>query len=440
MIDKVRKTIEEYLMIKEGESVLCCLSGGADSVALLLCLSRLGYDIRAMHINHCLRGEESDRDERFCRELCNRLGIDLTVERIDVKGFCARSGCSTEEGARKLRYEAFERSDCDRIATAHTLSDSFETALFNLARGTAVKGLCGIPPLRGRIIRPLIGCTRAEIEEFLSEQGQDFVTDSTNLTDDYSRNRIRHAVVPALKSINPEAEQAFARTARSLHMDDFCLGKEAEDLLEKARTPNGWSTDILGSARWSVMSRAVVMILKDHGVSYDNARINEMCTLARGGVGRICLSGELYAFASGGELRIAVPDPEEEREVAVTGDCEFELCGKRISVVITDKSQLESKIHRMFTYIALDYDKIKGEILVRTRRSGDSIRLRERGCTKTLKKLFNEKIPLEKRASVLLLCDREGVLAVEGIGAAERAAVTDDTRKFLLFCIGKNIP
>lgn len=435
MLDKVRSTIEKYQMIKEGETVLCCLSGGADSVALLLCLSELGCRVSAVHINHCLRGEESDRDERFCIDLCGRLGIPLRVERVDVKGYCREHGCSTEEGARRLRYEAFERQDCHRIATAHTLSDSFETALFNLARGTAVKGLCGIPPVRGRIIRPLIECTRDEIERFLADKGQGYVTDSTNLTDDYSRNKIRHKVIPVLKSINPEAEQAFARTARSLHMDDFALCKDAEKLLERSRVANGWSTDILGGARWAVMSRAVRMILEEWGISYDSARVNELCTLARGGVGRVCLSGDLYAFASGGVLRIARPDPAENREVTVDSDCEFELCGKKVSIVITDKSKIEHKVHKMFTYITLDYDKIKGVIAVRTRRGGDSIRLEGRGCTKTLKKLYNECVPYEKRESTLLLCDSEGVAAVEGIGAAERAAVTEKTVRVLLFGI-----
>lgn len=420
-------------MIKEGESVLCCLSGGADSVALLLCLSKLGYRVSAMHINHCLRGEESDRDEQFCRQLCRKLGIELTVEKVDVKGYCAKNGFSTEEGARRLRYESFERSDCSRIATAHTLSDSFETALFNLARGTAAKGLCGIPPLRGRIIRPLIECTRADIEQFLSEQGQDYVTDSTNLTDDYSRNRIRHAAVPALKSINPEAERAFARTAKSLRMDDFCLRKEAEALLGKAETPNGYSTSILGSARWAVMSRAITKLLEDNSVSYDNARVNEVCCIARSGIGKLCLSGDLYAIASGGEFRIARLVDTESREVTVESDCEFELFSKKVSIVIGDKSQIEHKVHKMFTYIALDYDKIKGVIAVGTRRPGDSIRLAGRGCTKTLKKLYNERIPLEKRASALLIRDDDGVLAIEGLGAAERASVSEDTEKILLF-------
>lgn len=433
MLQKVKNTIEKYLMIKEGESVLCGLSGGADSTALLLCLKELGYDVRACHINHNLRGAESDRDEQFCRELCERLGVPFTAVSVDVKGLCAETGMSTEEAARVLRYREFERIGCDVTATAHTLSDSFETALFNLARGTAAKGLCGIPPKRGSIIRPLIEVTREEVEAFLAERGQPFVTDSTNLSDDYSRNRIRHSVVPVLKSINPDAEHAFARTARVLHMDDFTLRCEAEELLKSSRTPKGWSAVILGGARWAVMSRAMVMILEERGIPYDNARINELCTLARGTVGRVCLSGELYAFASDNEFRIAVPAKPTDKEIKVTGEGDHELCGKQITVRIIKKAQYVNKVHNLFTYIPLDYGKIKGELVIRTRRAGDSIRINGRGCTKSLKKLFNERVPFEERESTLLLCDSEGVIAVEGIGCAERTAPDDSTENILCF-------
>lgn len=435
MLEKVRKTIEKYQMIKEGETVLCCLSGGADSVALLLCLRSLGFSIRAMHINHCLRAGESDRDEQFCLELCKRLGVELTVKRVDVKGYCAETGASTEEGARQLRYDAFGQAPCDRIATAHTLSDSFETALFNIARGTAFKGLCGIPPVRGRIVRPLIECTRDEIERYLAEQGQTFVTDSTNLTDDYSRNRIRHNAVPALKTVNPDAEHAFARLAQSIARDDSYLTDLACELLERARTDHGYSLDVMRRAHPSLLTRAVVILLTEKKLPYSEARVTELCEIIMNG-GRVCLSGDIFAYASTGVFRIAETTAPDLQEITVTGDCKFSLCGKNVSILITDRTQFEHKIHKMFTYIALDYDKIKGVIVVRTRRSGDRIRLHERGCTKTLKKLFGETVPAEMRDSVLVMCDSEGVLAAEGFGAAERAAVSDDTRRVLIFSVG----
>lgn len=435
MLDKVRETIRKYDMLKEGKAVLCGLSGGADSVTLLLCLCELGYEVSAVHVNHHLRGEEADRDEVFCRELCKRLGVPLSVEHIDVKGYCEVTGDSCEEGARKLRYEVFERSSIERIATAHTLSDSLETAVFNLARGSGAKGICGIPPVRGRFVRPLICCTREEIEQFLRSRGQDWVTDSTNLSDDYSRNRIRHGVIPVLKALNTDAEHAFERLAVSLRADDEYLFREAAKLLGDAESWNGCSIGKLKEAAEPVLSRAVILLLGRNGLPYDSARVNELCGMIRGGTGRVCLSRDIYALASGGEFRIAALTESTDECVTVTEGGKYELCGKQISIVISDKKQIDHKINKLFTYIALDYAKIKGVISVRTRRSGDSIRLQGRGCTKTLKKLFSESVPLEKRGSVLLLCDEDGAAAVEGFGAAERCAVDDTTETVLLFGI-----
>ena len=209
MIEKVRNTVEKYHMANTEESVLCCLSGGADSVALLLCLHEIFPQVRACHINHQLRGEESLRDECYCVEICQKLGVPIEVRRVDAKEYAQKLGKSVEEGARILRYQIFEEMGCDKIATAHSLSDCIETAIFNFARGTGITGLASIPPVRGKIIRPLIECSRAEIEAFLSQRGVDWVTDSTNLTDDYTRNRIRHNIVPQLRQINPSLEKTM---------------------------------------------------------------------------------------------------------------------------------------------------------------------------------------------------------------------------------------
>ena len=433
MLDKVRRTISEYGMLKEGEAVLCGLSGGADSVTLLLCLRELGYEVEAMHVNHRLRGGESDRDEEFCRRLCERLGVPLAVECVDVNGYCAETGTSCEEGARELRYAAFERSPVEKIATAHTLTDSLETAVFNLARGTGARGLCGIPPVRGRFIRPLINCTRQEIEEYLSRRGQGYVTDSTNLEDEFSRNRIRHGILPVLRGLNPGAEAAFGRLSRSLRADDeylFCL---AARLLGEAKCREGYGTDKLAEAEEPVLSRAVILLLKESGTAYDSGRVAELCGMIRRRGGKVCLSGNVYALCSGGVFRIAEPAEASHEALTVEGEGEYEVCGRRISIIIAKKDQISCKINKMFTYTAADYDKIKGVISIRTRRGGDSIRLEGRGCTKSVKKLFAERIPSERRERVLLVCDGEGPGMIEGFGTAERWAADDGTERLLLF-------
>lgn len=173
MLDTVKRTISDYMMLETGENVLVALSGGADSTVLLLSLRELGYPVRAFHLNHCLRGAESDRDEAFCRRLCEKLGVELTVERVDIAA--AAGDSAVEETARRIRYARLEyAAHGAKIAVAHNADDNLETMLFHLVRGTGAKGLTGIPPVRGRIIRPLIEVERREIEAFLRERGPGF--------------------------------------------------------------------------------------------------------------------------------------------------------------------------------------------------------------------------------------------------------------------------
>ena len=231
MLDTVKRTIFDYMMLETGENVLVALSGGADSAALLLSLRELGYPVRAFHLNHCLRGAESDRDEAFCRRLCEKLGVELTVERVDIAA--AAGDSAVEETARRIRYARLEHAAHGaKIAVAHNADDNLETMLFHLVRGTGAKGLMGIPPVRGRIIRPLIEVERREIEAFLRERGQDFVTDSTNADTAYTRNRLRQEVVPVLRELNPQAAQAAARLSRQLRQDETCLQSYAQTCVQ----------------------------------------------------------------------------------------------------------------------------------------------------------------------------------------------------------------
>lgn len=204
-------------LLPQNGGVLCAISGGADSVYLLcrLCELResLGLRVWAAHYNHCLRGAESDRDEDFVRALCAGLGVEAYFGRGDVAAFARENGLGTEGAARRLRYEFLEQTadalGADAIATAHTADDNAETMLLNLARGAGLRGLCGIPPRRGRVIRPILGVTREEIDAYLEGQGVAHVEDSSNAGDDYARNRIRHHAVPALRSVNPEFPEAL---------------------------------------------------------------------------------------------------------------------------------------------------------------------------------------------------------------------------------------
>ena len=225
MLTKVYKFIKDNNMICRGDTVVCGLSGGADSVALLISMSelseKLGISVEALHVNHCLRGTESDGDEQFCRELCARLNVPFKAISCDVRSYAEQYSLSTEEAARKLRYDIFrEHSKGKKLATAHNANDNRETVILNLARGTGIKGLAGIPMIRGNIIRPLLTVTRKEIEDFLAKRSQPYVTDSTNLSDDYTRNKIRHRILPLLSEINSSAVETSINSINTVREEN----------------------------------------------------------------------------------------------------------------------------------------------------------------------------------------------------------------------------
>ena len=207
MRDNILRYLRENGLIDPGATLVCAVSGGKDSVCLLhvmLSLQKeLSITVEAAHLNHQLRGAESDRDEAFVRNLCDSLGVRLTVSRADVLSRCKQTGESVEEAARVLRYQFFE-SLGKPVATAHTQDDNLETVLLNLVRGTALRGLCGIPPKRGKIIRPMLCVSRAEVETYLEQHALSHVEDSTNASSLPLRNRLRHEVVPLLMRENPK--------------------------------------------------------------------------------------------------------------------------------------------------------------------------------------------------------------------------------------------
>ena len=220
MWSKVEGFIVKHKMLDHSKLSLVALSGGADSVALLLLLHEHGYRVHAAHCNFHLRGDESDRDERFCVELCQRLGVELHRAHFDTRAYAELHGVSIEMAARELRYGWFEQLRRDVgaavVCVAHHRDDSVETVILNLIRGTGLRGLTGIKPRNGAIVRPLLCVSRAEIEHFLAERGQKYVTDSTNLEADVQRNKIRLEVLPLLRELNPAVVENIRRTAENL--------------------------------------------------------------------------------------------------------------------------------------------------------------------------------------------------------------------------------
>ena len=425
MQNKVLKTVQKYNMIQKGDKICVALSGGADSVALLHVLyslkDELDFSLSALHINHMLRGEESDRDERFAIEICDLLGVEITVKTVNVNALCEKSGESVELTARNARYEMFSQFTGFKIATAHTATDNVETVLINLTRGTALKGLCGIPPIRDNIVRPLIDCTREEVEDYCAQNGLSFVTDSTNLSDDYTRNLIRHNVTPVLRNINPSFSKTVRRSCENIAFDADFLSKVADELYCKNKNEN--SVSLPPDTHRAISSRVIGKLIFDvTGKNADSLHINEVC-----GVLGKNKKIELFAGYSATVKKCVVTIEKSADQPAK------EFYVSKQTLAIKDFKNL-SNVNNLLLKSAIDCDKICGEIILRTRKTGDSIKLCGRNGTKDLRKLYNEcKIPLTQRKNLPVAADDGGVVWVCGVGVSERVCVDKNTKTVLLF-------
>lgn len=438
-LEEVKRVIEHHSMLKDCSGVVAAVSGGCDSSVLLHILWRLStemnFKILCAHINHNLRGGESDRDEAFVRSLCEKYGIECRVLSANVAEYAERNHLSTEEAGRKLRYEFFEHcadelSENARIATAHSLSDCAETFVFNSARGASLSGICGIPPVRGRIIRPLIEFSREQIEAYAGEHGVEFVTDSTNLTDEYTRNKIRHGVIPVMKEINPGFEKAFLRLMKNLGETRNFIDSEAKRLLDEARTEGGFDGRILEKAHPAIKNRAAAEILDFFGFRFDNERTLRLSERFGEKDFKEELSEGGYLVQKNGIIKRETK-PDETKKIPEFPFSEGEILlipGKKAEIRILSEEELKNsyKFNNIVLKDTFDFDKIQGSAVIRSRKTGDKADIH--GGTKSLKKLFiEEKIPSEKRNSVAVVSDEEGVVWIEGLGAARRARLSEKT-------------
>ncbi|MBQ6018882.1 MAG: tRNA lysidine(34) synthetase TilS [Clostridia bacterium] len=445
MKNKLIFTVEKYRMPLKGRRVVVGFSGGSDSAALLSILNELAPDwelaLTAAHVHHGIRGAEADRDEAFVREFCEKRKIPLRVARFDVPQLCKETGESVEECGRRLRYAFFRSIDPDAlIATAHNLDDCAETFLLNLARGTGLKGLCGIPPVRDGIVRPLIDCTKAEILRYCEENGIPFVTDSTNLGSEYSRSRIRNEALPALRAVNPAFLSCFARTLSILKNDEAALDAIARDIAETARRADGYSVAELLRAPEPLRERTLSVVLRAlTGTQPETRHIRAVASLLEKGGSENMNGGETVVVDGGRLRRRTAPEPPEQKQTVYTALPETaELSGGEIRFSVLTREEYEKnsaknkKIYKEVFYYYLDCDTMIYPITVRGRREGDGLRPPGRGVTKSFKQLCAEKkIPAPQRGALAVLADAKGVLWAEGLGVDERAAVTDKTRSIL---------
>ena len=420
MLNKLLKFIREQNMISPGDTVICAVSGGADSVALLFALyllkDKLDIHLEAAHFNHHLRGEESDRDESFVREFCDRYDIPLHLGGGEIKS--GKKGL--EAAARDARY-AFLRGLPGKIATAHTADDNAETVL-HLIRGTGLKGLGGITPVSGNVIRPMLNITRQEVEDFLEEWCLQHIEDSSNGTDAFLRNRIRHNVMPLLRQENPRIGENLSSMALRLRKDEDYLSSQADfeilPMVESLKTMHS-----------AVLGRVLEGFLKESGVREpEQSHIGavEALLFSEKPSARVSLPGGVTIARCYDTLqKISTEQVYEAVRLPCPGEAEF----GSYRVVCEPASEICNTPECITVHPA-------GDILLRSRESGDTIRLG--GGSKSLKKLYiDRKIPASERNALPVVCDEQGILGVCSIGVnLDRAAKTlpGVTIRFLKKC------
>ncbi len=429
MICKVVSTVEKYSMLHNVKSVAVGVSGGADSVCLLhilICLKdKYGITLKAVHVNHNLRGDEALRDENFVRELCRKWNIDLRVFNVDIKAEAEKLGIGEEECGRLFRYRCFDELGCDAVAVAHSLSDSIETMIFNLARGTAIKGLCGIPAEREpNIIRPLIGCTRNEIEAYCEENRLEYVTDSTNLICDYTRNHIRHKLIPDIAYINQGFEKSFYRCMNSLAEDADYLDKEADKLYCEALRDGGLSVSVLLGGHIALRKRIYRRVLSERmNKDVDSRHISLFENVVTGECASAEVGKNLYITVRDGIVSVGEAEKTSEPWMSSFENGSSATPYGIYSIIVTDKMSED----------AIDASLIKGEMYLSSRKAGDIFTFEKRKVTKSLKKLFNEKkIPAAERNKFAVLHDGNAVVWVEGIGVNYPYIPKNGTKEFLI--------
>lgn len=452
MYNKVIETIKKFNMLNNGENIVVGLSGGADSCALTHILTRLSgkmdLHITAVHINHGIRGEEAERDERSAEEFCRRLNIEFIAYHCDIPSEAAKRGIGEEEAGRLVRYEKFyetaEKKNGAKTAVAHNMNDKAETLIMNLCRGAGMKGLAGIKPVGGSIIRPLIFCTRDEIEKYCDDNNIEYCTDSTNLQNEYTRNKIRNILLPWLsENINPAAGMNMANASELLREEEEYLESKAHEQYKKLLKDSGdgfvsLNADGLASEH-GVIRRRVLRIalrslrpdMRDFGRKHTESAED----ILMGDTGRrISLPGGITVSKGYGLINILY---DREKQGAFCYDIEP---GKKYFIKETESYVLlslneEKNIKNAVNICTkkIDYDKIKDKIQLRTRQTGDFISIKN--GRKKIKDIFiDDKIPSDKRDSYpLLVCGKSVIIVGDRLGTDYY--VGQDTKNILYIYI-----
>lgn len=414
-------------------------SGGADSTALAHFLSEHVTPQRLVlaHVNHLLRGEESERDEAAAREFARSRGLRFAVLRVDVAAKAAELGMGVEECGRRERYRFFESlatNEEDRILTAHHRDDQTETVLLHLIRGAGLDGLCGIAPASGKLLRPLLHVSREQIVAYCKEHDLPYVTDSTNQSDEYARNFLRLRVLPLMQQLNPNVGESIAQAADFLQNERSYLDEQTDKLLALARRPYGLSAEVLLAAPPVLRTRAIKRYLEQAGCK-DLERKHYTAALA-------CLQdGGAVQLPHGVTVRMGqgVLSAAKQSD-PLPNHCPLSMGENRLpngKVIYLEKKSAsfikdKQKIHNLYFKNLLDCDTMIETPTARSRRAGDRFAPAGRGCTKPLKQVFQEcGMPKELRAGAVLLEQNGQLVWCEGTGAAEGYQVSAHTKTVL---------
>lgn len=417
MNNKVLKTVKKYNMLSKGDRVLIGVSGGADSIALLEFFvsvkEKYDLDICVAHIEHGIRGEDSVNDAEFVKNYCKKLGVNFYLKTIDAPNLAKKAKMGVEEYSRMARYDFFNTIECDKIATAHNLTDNIETLLFRLARGTGLKGACSIPAVRGKIIRPFIEVSSGEIRKWCNDNNIPYRVDCTNSDSAYSRNLIRLEILPLFEKLNANYQDNIENFISDVNEDYAFIDDYVKSIYPKIVKNNEIDLPKLNELDLSIKKRILIMFFDENGYSLNRIHLQSVIDITLKS-GKTQIKENVFAISAKGKIRLAKFNDLNKKDEFVT------------KILNID----EFKDKNIDFYC--DCDKIVGNIIIRAKQAGDRIKPAGRNVSKTLKKLFNESAyPIEKRDKKIVVCDDFGIVGVIGLCADERVKVDCNTAKVL---------
>ncbi len=427
----VLDAIKKYKMLSENDKVLIALSGGKDSVALLLFFAEFARELKitlfSAHVNHMIRGESADSDEKFCYELCQKLNIPFFSKKIHVPEISRQTSMSIEEAARKVRYE-YLNSICDeysldKIATAHTASDNTETVLYNIARGCGLQGICGIPPVRDNIIRPLIFCTKEETKQYCDFKNTLYCVDETNFQDCYDRNNIRNNVIPHMKKRNPSLDVSVSRLSYIAKCDRMLISSIADNFLIQHGNilPLEETAKLFEDEKMMSCAHEIICKISNLTIPFDIFMQCKNIITSRKTGKKVKLSNDVYLTINYDKIEIKREfKPIEYYQTVLLPEKRIKINGKINITLSKEENVINYKnINNLTMKATFNFDKIYGDIFARKKKDGDSYSVS--GMTRSVKKFFiDSKISREMREYTPVICDAKGIIWVPGMKVCDR--------------------